>query len=505
MTHKVLFWQTSDWFNYNLAFELQQKDLELYAIIDVPNKPKKFFQEQRLVEYKKTWFFHDHIKNTKKYDVSYLEKFEEKYGIDLWILAYNERIFYNYNQYKKFETSEVLSIIEQECRLFERVLDEIKPHFLIISLTWQHQGELLRLLCKARGIKVLMINGFVFGAGSGKWVISEDFGSLDHAAKISSVSNGMTFERLENIIEGFGISQNIKKLINETVKNVKFLRLCAGINMLFGDNSKTHFTYYGRSKWRVIKNELNFLIKTKLRESFINKNLHKAIPDYKKFIFFPLHAEEERATLIGAPFYTNQIEIIKNIIRSLPVGYNLVIKEHPAMRIRGWRDISEYRELMNLPNTILIHPNLITSEIIKKSSLVITINSTTGFEAAFYQKPSITFMPKDYSRLSFSFTINNPNDLSKTIRKALKVKPDPDELYDYLHSFKDELFDFNYVQFQLDYGDMFYYGGNLVDVEIKENDVHVFLDKQKKIFSEVVKKYLLKMGEYSELHSKIND
>ena len=126
MTYKILFWQTSDWFNYNLAYGLQHKDLELYAIIDVPNKPKKFFQEQKFINYKKIWFFHDHIKNRKKYDVAYLEKFEEKYSIDLWLLAYNERIFYNFNQYKKFQTDEVLSIIEQECRLFENVLDDIK-------------------------------------------------------------------------------------------------------------------------------------------------------------------------------------------------------------------------------------------------------------------------------------------------------------------------------------------------------------------------------------------
>ena len=129
MEPKVLFWQTSDWFNFNLAYSLNEK-IEKYAIIDTVDKPKEFFEKQKIVHYEKIWFYHNYIKKSKKYDQVYLEKFEEKYKINLWLLAYNERIFYNFNQYYKFSTDEVLSILEQECRFFESVLDEINPNFL---------------------------------------------------------------------------------------------------------------------------------------------------------------------------------------------------------------------------------------------------------------------------------------------------------------------------------------------------------------------------------------
>ena len=43
MNDKILFWQTSDWFNYNLANSLQEHNFQLYSIIDTVNKPKKFF------------------------------------------------------------------------------------------------------------------------------------------------------------------------------------------------------------------------------------------------------------------------------------------------------------------------------------------------------------------------------------------------------------------------------------------------------------------------------
>ena len=40
------------------------------------------------------------------------------------MIAYSERSFYKFNDYYKFSGDEILSILEQECRLFEKVLDE---------------------------------------------------------------------------------------------------------------------------------------------------------------------------------------------------------------------------------------------------------------------------------------------------------------------------------------------------------------------------------------------
>ena len=55
--------------------------------------------------------------------MEYLTKFEEKYNIDLWKLAINERLFYRFFNFHKFTQDEILSIDEDACRLFELVLD----------------------------------------------------------------------------------------------------------------------------------------------------------------------------------------------------------------------------------------------------------------------------------------------------------------------------------------------------------------------------------------------
>ena len=69
-------------------------DDEFYAIIDITNKPKSFFKNQKLVNFQKKWFFHDHINpNFKKPNLEYLSKIENEYGVNIWKLALNERIF----------------------------------------------------------------------------------------------------------------------------------------------------------------------------------------------------------------------------------------------------------------------------------------------------------------------------------------------------------------------------------------------------------------------------
>ena len=58
MKDKIIFWLGVDYTPFCLAYSLQQKhDCEMYAIIDITKKPRKFFETQKLVNFKKTWFF----------------------------------------------------------------------------------------------------------------------------------------------------------------------------------------------------------------------------------------------------------------------------------------------------------------------------------------------------------------------------------------------------------------------------------------------------------------
>ena len=103
MNDKIIFWLNAYMLFFGLANNLQKKhDCELYAIIDITNRTKKFFEKQNSVNFTKTWFLHDHIQISKNIDIEYLKNFEKKYSINLWQLGINERLFYQYNDFYQF-------------------------------------------------------------------------------------------------------------------------------------------------------------------------------------------------------------------------------------------------------------------------------------------------------------------------------------------------------------------------------------------------------------------
>ena len=81
----------------------------------------------------------------------------------------------------------------------------------------------------------------------------------------------------------------------------------------------------------------------------------------------------ERPLLIEAPFYTNQIEIIRHIVKSLPAGMKLFVKESPAGNTRSWRTIDDYKQILNIPNVTLIHPSVPAKNLFENNILFIGI------------------------------------------------------------------------------------------------------------------------------------
>ena len=159
MNSKIIFWMNDDLSGLGLPKILQEKyNFQVFGIFDITDKPKKFFKKQKLINFSKIWFFHDHINKTnQKSNREFLKLIEEKYKVNLSLLASNERFFNEFNHYYKFSSDEKLLIIEQECRFFERVLDEVKPDFLIMGITTLHHNHLFYKICKTRGIRILMI------------------------------------------------------------------------------------------------------------------------------------------------------------------------------------------------------------------------------------------------------------------------------------------------------------------------------------------------------------
>jgi hypothetical protein len=498
MKDKILFWISSDLNQYFLAYSLQkQYDCELFAIIDITNKPKKFFEEQNLVNFKKIWFFHDHIKISNKHpDITYLRNVEKKYNINIWKLAINERLFYRFNDFQKFSNNEILSIDEQSCKLFETVLEEVKPDYFLTKEPGFHHLELFYEMCKNKGIIPLITSFPKLGM---RCRIAKDANKLESPEQFENIkSKNRTFSELIEYRKSFDYNKQVKTLIKKQGGS-KFELIKAATNyLLFSNNSniKTHYTYFGRNKLNVIKFSIVSGLKKKYRQQFMQKKMHSHPSFEKSFVYFPLGVDNERTSLINAPFFTNQIEVIRMIAKSMPIGYELYVKETPAQETREWRSISEYKEIMDIPNVQLIHPSVSNDVLLQNCSLVITVAGSSGFDAAFFQKPAIVFSDIIYSVLPSVYRIKEIEKLPKFIKIALETKVNSSDLDRYMVQLEEECFEFDIFEFSTKYQDHFYYGGHLQDVEITQQQMSSFLDENIELIDKLAIEHIKKINQF---------
>ena len=492
---KIFFWLDQVFIMYILSYHLQKKiDADFYAIYDLPNKTKTFFENQKLVNFKKIWHYHDQI-NFKKneIDMEYLSNFEKKYDIGLWNLAINERLFYRFNTFHKFSTEEIWSILEQECKFFENILDEIKPNIFISGEPFQHHNELFHQMCRAKGVKVLVSSTTQF---ANKCMISEHPLEFDDSS-ISDSEKSNTFTSFSELAKN--IPRNTTKSYNKKWRTSNRERISAAIEFLFNSNNKntkTHFTYFGRSKSGVLLDSVKQVLQKRTRTSFINKNLLTSIDDSEKFIYFPLGVDEEHSLLITAPYYTNQIETIRHVVKSMPIDYKLYVKEHPFSMTRNWKSISDYKEIMNIPNVRLLHPSVSKEKLFQNCSLVISVVGISCLEATFHGKPSIVFGKVYYSILPSVRHVETLSKLPEIIRSSLQETVNIQDVERFLAIFKKNSFDFDIQAYNLKEANEFFYNGNLVDVEITESQMKSFIEENAQMFSVLVDENIKKLKKH---------
>jgi hypothetical protein len=141
------------------------------------------------------------------------------------------------------------------------------------------------------------------------------------------------------------------------------------------------------------------------------------------YAFYPLHKEPEVTLLVYGRPYLNQIEVVRNFARSLPMGMKLVVKEHPGSV--GYRPLSYYKKLLAIPNVILASPEMTSRDLIEKARLITIIGGSVGLEGLIMQKPVLHL-----GNVPFSFL---PDTM---IRKAQDLERLGWEIHEILENYK---------------------------------------------------------------------
>lgn len=141
------------------------------------------------------------------------------------------------------------------------------------------------------------------------------------------------------------------------------------------------------------------------------------------FFLYPLHFHPEASTSVYAADFIDELSVIKAIAFRLSTGMQLCVKEHPSAV--ALQPLSFYEQLAALPNVKLLGPGVHTKELIRRSSGVVCLTSTVGFEAAVLNKPVVVLGNVFYSYFPNVRAICDYSALSAAIEWALAYVPVP--------------------------------------------------------------------------------
>jgi len=464
-------------------------DCNLYGIFDVNFAGDDFPNNQKLLNFKKKWNYNEEISiiNTNP-SLDYLEGIEKKYNIGLWKIAYGERSFYKYNIYYKFTKEEILSILEQECRLFEKILESSTPNFIICGQLSSHHNFLLRELGKAKGVKILQMEPIGLGYLSRITVNDEPINTEKFSKDYDKIN-------LETFYQKFNYPKQLKKFVKEQEKIDRFEQLSYLFKFLLSSDKKRTkvYTHFGKSRLKVLSKIRSLSSQKRKITKYVEEHTIRSVESSKPFVYFPLHSEPEKALLLDAPYYSNQVDVIYNIAKSLPVGFTLLVKDHIVPKILG-RSVTFYEQIINLPNVKLLHPTVERDEILKNCSIVITIVGSSGLEAAFFNKPSIIMGDTHYSSLPSVIRIKSIEEISKTIESALKLKVNKSDLQKFVSSLLSDSFQFDDMSLKTDLLNRFFVKSfESVPKGTTEEEIKSFLKQHQDVIDLIASEYLKKI------------
>jgi len=425
---------------HKIAVTLKQK----YGVTDFcgyvyTRSSYNFLKKQTGINYTSLLFdegMHDY--KNEKLDLEYIKRLEKEYGIPyLWpfitvdrVVMHNQLVReYPYDK-SPYTHEDIMKIFQIKSRAIVNFFEKEKPDFLFMAVVGNIGTSLLYYIAKKKGIKVLLASESRIGNG---WTVSDDFKNFGGANAI--------FEKLM-------AGETTSEKINQAKEYIKKFRE-QPTSYIFGSNTGIKSgTGTSQLKWFFSKHFIRSLLwcLTVFKNSYKNKNKDytetgpweylidrikrktRALIGYDSFYdqvnlnedyaFYPLHTEPELTTMLFAPYWTDQINLIKQVAKSLPLHFKLYVKDHPDMI--GYRPRSYYRVLKNIPNVKLINPYLKTFDIIKNAKIITTITGTAGWEAILLKKPVITFGQVFYNKLSMIKNCRDIETLPLLVKEQLE-------------------------------------------------------------------------------------
>lgn len=366
------------------------------------------------------------IQEDMEIDREFLNEIEGKYG--------DPNLFVFWPSIRKeggIKYDNALKIFQYLFGSLEEILERVRPHFIVTDAIAALPLLVLQRVAEYRKIQMYILDNsripdhFVIRLSyKNKWPEMEKSFEELKGRELSSLERTES----EDFLKKFrtkGLSPTYSKLIEKRVK--KTLPRIKSVLRSFYEVYR--FGLYKRT-YKSAMNifmPFNYVLKKlmhDLRGRYLKLSNVFETPDYsEKFVLFPLHIQPEASTLIWAPFFVNQLEVVNSLAKSVPVDYKVYVKEHRANF--GNRGMAYYRELKKNPNVKILAPWENTQKLIQKSSIVVTITGTVGWESILWEKPVITMGNVFFNAFDHVRQITDYTKLPAVIKEILNnYKPD---------------------------------------------------------------------------------
>jgi len=253
-------------------------------------------------------------------------------------------------QFKRMFTTEMSNALEKYY-LFIQALNDIKPKTVILHNEHTAFGKALTFASKTYEIPTIAIQHGFINFASPEYIVYKDLICDNLETELQSSCNHIAATTL---VHGKSTEEILTK---------------------FGGYPSSRVKIVGSAQWDIIKKKEYFKRKEFLAEiGFDSKKktlvvLSQALPIPSKRMFFN----------------ENLIETIKKHFSDLQV----IWKPHPR---ENEHEIADLVHKHSLTNT-LVRKELSLFDVLNSGDVAITVHSTTGLEAMFFDKPVITFIP----------------------------------------------------------------------------------------------------------------
>ena len=411
------------YYNEHTYYEFKKlvPDIKLYDVRDICDR-----------------FIEGMNKSDKPYDLDYLNMIEEKYShyknlnMQLMSSQMNTR-HYHWRMYWKITSyAENLYWLELNYKKIIGILEEFKPDVILDTDNAELQRTILCEVCYEKKIPYMTIEYSKLGYY--KYASFQNAFGID--PYFENLYNEIKALPDESIRESVEYVENYRK--ENSIMNKEFAgsvtskyerdsliwiaRVMHGKLEYFYDMDIRKHNLKLKKKSPMLYAPsmpyIRYYLEEELKKRYLyGKNRYFEDPvEGEDYVFMPLHLIPESSVFVKASYYVDELNLIEQVSKALPIGWKLYVKEHQAML--GERGFEFYRKVKEIHNVRLVQINYYKDPKpwIVNAKGVITITGTAAYESALLGKRSIIFGNVPFALIDGITRITSFDELGPAIR-----------------------------------------------------------------------------------------